>query len=80
MAPGTTGSFQAKEKSQTRAAPNRVPRTPSKLEGCSAEVDGGTLGAGSAAAGRRICERVSLAQGGMVWASLQTEREGGQVH
>lgn len=45
MAPGTPSFFQAKKKLLTRAAPNRVPRTPSELEGSSLEADGSTLGA-----------------------------------
>lgn len=79
MAPGTPDFFQAKKKLPTRAAPNRVPRTPSKLEGSSAEADGSTLGA-VAPPDPESAREVSLAQDGVGWASFQKEEKGGQVH
>lgn len=69
----TPGFFQAKKKLPTRAVFNRTRRTPSELKGSSAEADGSTLGA-VAPREAESAREVSLAQGGVRWASLQ---EGG---
>lgn len=77
MAPRTLDFFQAKKELPTKAAPNRVPRTPSELEGSSAEAEASTLGT-VAPWDAESAREVSLAQGSVGWASLQEEGKGGR--